>query len=74
MEYLITFWTCYILYKEYERVASMRLKFLASQRRRAEQFTVSPVLILNPNSLPLSSYSDFNCLANYMYSGAFIIH
>lgn len=30
-----------MLYKEYNYVASMRLKFLASQRRRAEQFTVS---------------------------------
>ncbi|KAK2995044.1 hypothetical protein RJ640_024487 [Escallonia rubra] len=40
MEFLFTFWTCYMLYKEYDRVASMRLRFLASQRRRAEQFTV----------------------------------
>ncbi|ONI17206.1 hypothetical protein PRUPE_3G145100 [Prunus persica] len=29
-----------MLYKEYDYVASMRLQFLASQRRRAEQFTV----------------------------------
>ncbi|XP_019190677.1 PREDICTED: CSC1-like protein At1g32090 [Ipomoea nil] len=40
MEYLFTFWTCYMLYKEYGRVASMRFKFLASQGKRAEQFTV----------------------------------
>ncbi|XAR54742.1 hypothetical protein NMG60_11030013 [Bertholletia excelsa] len=40
MEYLFTFWTCFMLYKEYDRVASMRLRFLASQNRRAEQFTV----------------------------------
>lgn len=40
VEYLFTFWTCFILYKEYGRVASMRLNFLASQGRRAEQFTV----------------------------------
>ncbi|KAL3497940.1 hypothetical protein ACH5RR_040672 [Cinchona calisaya] len=40
MQYLFTFWTCYLLYKEYDRVASMRLKFLASQGRRAEQFSV----------------------------------
>ncbi|KAG9154029.1 hypothetical protein Leryth_000539 [Lithospermum erythrorhizon] len=40
MEYLFTFWTCYMLYKEYDRVASMRLNFLASGGRRAEQFTV----------------------------------
>lgn len=41
VEYLFTFWTCFILYKEYGKVASMRLNFLASQGRRAEQFTVS---------------------------------
>lgn len=29
-----------MLYKEYGRVAAMRLKFLASQDRHAEQFTV----------------------------------
>ncbi|KAK4486325.1 hypothetical protein RD792_008996 [Penstemon davidsonii] len=40
MEYLFTFWVCYMLYKEYERVASMRLNFLASKDRRPEQFTV----------------------------------
>ncbi|KAK4400988.1 CSC1-like protein [Sesamum angolense] len=31
MEYLFTFWACYMLYKEYDRVASMRLNFLASK-------------------------------------------
>lgn len=40
MEYFFTFWTCFMLYKEYGRVATMRLKFLASQDRHAEQFTV----------------------------------
>ncbi|EXC26245.1 Uncharacterized protein RSN1 [Morus notabilis] len=40
LEYLFTFWTCFLLYKEYGYVASMRLNFLASPRRRAEQFTV----------------------------------
>ncbi|KAL7111886.1 hypothetical protein ACP275_05G117500 [Erythranthe tilingii] len=40
MEYLFTFWACYMLYKEYDRVASMRLKFLASKDRCPEQFTV----------------------------------
>ncbi|VFQ70879.1 unnamed protein product [Cuscuta campestris] len=39
MEYLFSFWTCYMLYKEYGRVASMRFKFLASRGRRVEQFT-----------------------------------
>lgn len=40
MMYLFTFWACYMLYKEYDVVASMRLNFLASKSRRAEQFTV----------------------------------
>lgn len=41
LEYLFTIWICYMLYKEYDNVATMRLHFLASQRRRAEQFTVA---------------------------------
>ncbi|KAI4298737.1 hypothetical protein L6164_032260 [Bauhinia variegata] len=40
MAYCFTFWTCYVLLKEYEKVASMRLEFLASEKRRADQFTV----------------------------------
>ncbi|PON84521.1 Calcium-dependent channel [Trema orientale] len=40
MAYAFTFWTCYILKKEYETVASMRLHFLASEHRRPDQFTV----------------------------------
>ncbi|KHG01781.1 putative membrane C2G11.09 [Gossypium arboreum] len=40
LEYLFTIWICYMLYKEYDNVATMRPRFLASQRRRAEQFTV----------------------------------
>lgn len=40
LQYLFTIWTCYMLYKEYDYVALMRLRFLASQQRRAEQFTV----------------------------------
>lgn len=40
LEYLFTIWICFMLYKEYDIVASMRLRFLASQARRAEQFTV----------------------------------
>ncbi|XP_043695357.1 CSC1-like protein At1g32090 [Telopea speciosissima] len=41
MAYLFTLWTCYMLYKEYDRVAFMRLHFLSSQRRRVDQFTVA---------------------------------
>ncbi|TYK09588.1 calcium permeable stress-gated cation channel 1 isoform X1 [Cucumis melo var. makuwa] len=40
MAYVFTFWTCYILRKEYEIVASMRLHFLASENRRPDQYTV----------------------------------
>ncbi|KAG6389696.1 hypothetical protein SASPL_151169 [Salvia splendens] len=55
MEYLFTFWICYMLYKEYSIVASMRLKFLASQERRAEQFTV---LVRNVPHISGRSISD----------------
>ncbi|KAL0393724.1 UNVERIFIED_CONTAM: CSC1-like protein [Sesamum latifolium] len=55
MEYLFTFWVCYMLYKEYDRVASMRLNFLASQGRRAEQFTV---LVRNVPHVSGRSISD----------------
>lgn len=40
MAYVFSFWTCYVLKKEYEIVATMRLHFLASERRRPDQFTV----------------------------------
>lgn len=40
MAYMFTFWTCYMLYKEYKLVATMRLRFLASEKRRPDQFTV----------------------------------
>nr|KYP58269.1 putative membrane protein C2G11.09 [Cajanus cajan] len=37
--YAFTFWTCFILLKEYEKVAAMRLQFLAAEKRRPDQFT-----------------------------------
>ncbi|WOL05580.1 hypothetical protein Cni_G14309 [Canna indica] len=40
MAYLFTIWTLYVLYKEYDNVAFMRLHFLASKNRRVDQFTV----------------------------------
>ncbi|KAK4284334.1 hypothetical protein QN277_001182 [Acacia crassicarpa] len=40
MAYGFTFWTCYVLCKEYEKVASMRLQFVAAEKRRPDQFTV----------------------------------
>ncbi|XP_019197368.1 PREDICTED: CSC1-like protein At4g02900 [Ipomoea nil] len=40
MAYMVTFWTLYVLYKEYEIVSTLRLQFLASSDRRPDQFTV----------------------------------
>ncbi|KAH9744857.1 CSC1-like protein [Citrus sinensis] len=40
MAYAFTFWTCYVLKREYEIVAAMRLHFLASEHRQPDQFTV----------------------------------
>lgn len=45
MAYAFTFWTCYVLMKEYEKVASMRLSFLQSEQRRPDQFTVKLLTI-----------------------------
>lgn len=44
MAYAFTFWTCYVLLKEYEKVANLRLQFVASEKRRPDQFTVSSFL------------------------------
>ncbi|GAB2285253.1 hypothetical protein Dimus_019707 [Dionaea muscipula] len=40
MAYAFTFWTCYVLKREYEIIESKRLNFLASEGRNPEQFTV----------------------------------
>ncbi|KAK2662625.1 hypothetical protein Ddye_001199 [Dipteronia dyeriana] len=55
LEYLFTIWICYLLYKEYDIVASMRLHFLASQPRCAEQFTV---VVRNVPRVTGHSFSD----------------
>ncbi|VAH00800.1 unnamed protein product [Triticum turgidum subsp. durum] len=55
MAYVFTFWTCYILMKEYQIVAKMRLRFLASEKRRPDQFTV---LVRNIPSDPDESVSE----------------
>ncbi|XP_076889013.1 hyperosmolality-gated Ca2+ permeable channel 1.7-like [Bidens hawaiensis] len=55
MAYVFTFWTCYVLYKEYKHVTDMRLHFLASQSRRPDQFTV---LVRNVPSDPDESVSE----------------
>lgn len=56
MMYAFSYWTCYVLLKEYEIVASMRLHFLATSRRRPDQFTV---LVRNVPSDPDESVSEF---------------
>ncbi|CAN4083741.1 unnamed protein product [Withania somnifera] len=40
MAYVFTFWTCYALQTEYAKVAAMRLQFVASEKRRPDQYTV----------------------------------
>ncbi|XP_044461629.1 calcium permeable stress-gated cation channel 1-like [Mangifera indica] len=55
MAYVFTFWTCYVLMKEYEKVANMRLQFLAAEKRRPDQFTV---LVRNVPPDPDESVSE----------------
>ncbi|PIN22378.1 hypothetical protein CDL12_04917 [Handroanthus impetiginosus] len=55
MAYAFTFWTCYTLRNEYAKIATMRLHFLASERRRPDQFTV---LVRNVPPDPDESVSE----------------
>ncbi|KAG7019405.1 Calcium permeable stress-gated cation channel 1 [Cucurbita argyrosperma subsp. argyrosperma] len=55
MAYAFTFWTCYVLMKEYGKIASLRLQFLASEKRRPDQFTV---LVRNVPPDPDESVSE----------------
>ncbi|XP_031260054.1 calcium permeable stress-gated cation channel 1-like [Pistacia vera] len=55
MAYAFTFWTCYVLMKEYEKVAAMRLEFVAAEKRRPDQFTV---LVRNVPPDPDESVSE----------------
>ncbi|CAI9090095.1 OLC1v1024787C2 [Oldenlandia corymbosa var. corymbosa] len=55
MAYAFTFWTCYVLKREYETITSMRLHFIASEHRRPDQFTV---LVRNVPSDPDESVSE----------------
>jgi hypothetical protein len=55
VEYIFTFWACFMLYREYNNVAIMRLQYLASQRRRPEQFTV---VVRNVPDMPGHSVPD----------------
>jgi hypothetical protein len=47
MAYAFTFWTCYVLMKEYEKVAAMRLAFLQNEQRRPDQFTVKQLYVIS---------------------------
>lgn len=38
--YLFTGWTCLMLYMEYSKVEKLRFDFIASQKKRPDQFTV----------------------------------
>ncbi|XP_020087233.1 CSC1-like protein At4g02900 isoform X3 [Ananas comosus] len=55
MAYVFAFWTYFVLYKEYKLIASMRLHFLASEKRRPDQFTV---LVRNVPPDPDESVSE----------------
>ncbi|KAK4755079.1 hypothetical protein SAY87_008836 [Trapa incisa] len=55
MAYAFTFWTCYVLLKEYETVADMRFHFLLTERRRPDQFSV---LVRNVPPDPDESVSE----------------
>ncbi|GLT94075.1 hypothetical protein SLE2022_118350 [Rubroshorea leprosula] len=55
MAYAFTFWTCYVLKREFEIVAAMRLHFLASEQRHPDQFTV---LVKNVPPDPDESISE----------------
>ncbi|PON65770.1 Calcium-dependent channel [Parasponia andersonii] len=55
MSYVFSYWTCYVLYHEYKTIASMRLRYLASENRRPDQFTV---LVKNVPPDPDESVSE----------------
>ncbi|CAA3028296.1 CSC1 At4g02900 [Olea europaea subsp. europaea] len=55
MAYVFTFWTCYVLYKEYKIISTKRLHFLASANRRPDQYTV---LVRNVPPDPDESVSE----------------
>ncbi|KAJ4829129.1 hypothetical protein Tsubulata_011814 [Turnera subulata] len=55
MLYAFTFWTFFVMYMEYKAVTNMRLRFLASESRRPDQFTV---LVRNVPPDPDESVSE----------------
>ncbi|XP_062023313.1 CSC1-like protein At4g02900 [Rosa rugosa] len=55
LSYVFSIWTCFVLYHEYKTVATKRLQFLASQKRRPDQFSV---LVRNVPPDPDESVSE----------------
>ncbi|KAK4347614.1 hypothetical protein RND71_033953 [Anisodus tanguticus] len=58
--YAFTFWTCFVLKTEYAKVAAMRLQFVASEKRRPDQYTV-----LVRNGLPDADESGSECVEHF---------
>ncbi|GAB2236036.1 hypothetical protein Droror1_Dr00027765 [Drosera rotundifolia] len=56
MAYVFTFWTFYMLHKEYRNIMTMRLEFLANADRLPDQFSV---LVRNVPPDPDESVSDY---------------
>ncbi|KAK4279208.1 hypothetical protein QN277_016944 [Acacia crassicarpa] len=65
MAYAFTFWTCYILKREYQIVASMRLHFVASEHRRPDQFTVLVRNVPPDPDEPISELVEHFFLVNH---------
>lgn len=65
MEYACTFWACYLLYKEYATVAAMRLQFMASERRRPDQFSVLVRNVPPDADESISELVEHFCLVNH---------
>nr|GFB86747.1 CSC1-like protein At3g21620 [Tanacetum cinerariifolium] len=70
MAYAFTFWTCYILKREYAIVAKMRLHFIASEQRRPDQFTVNVVMA---TSSEIGLAAAINILTAFAFLVAFAI-
>ncbi|KAL1567769.1 Calcium permeable stress-gated cation channel 1 [Salvia divinorum] len=65
MAYAFTFWTCFCLRNEYAKVAEMRLHFLASTKRRPDQFTVLVRNVLPDQDESVSEAVEHFFVANH---------
>jgi hypothetical protein len=71
MAYVFTFWTFYVLYHEYKVITTMRLRFLANQKRRPDQFTVRYLFVAGfvvlQNSVDMNvNFSSYVLLRNLL--------